>query len=305
MEGPAIPIVRSVMAGPRPVRTVEAIVPNAHGVIDALVATGRLRRHGDRLHVGRLAYDHLGIAASLPENVTVHIDDEVDSTNDRASALLDAVDTDRVLAVARRQTAGRGRHDRIWSSPRGGVWASVGDATPRPAATGWVEPLAMAAATVIAVRAIGADVRLKWPNDVVSGTGAKVAGVLAESTVIGDTRTRTVCGVGINANTPIDALPPTATAVVAMHTTVDRRALLAHVYATYERLRARPGATVAVWQRHAETIDRPVRIETADGIVEGTVTGMTATGGLRLVVDGTATEVAPTDCRRLRHVERR
>lgn len=85
------------------------------------------------------------------------------------------------LCLCECQTAGRGRMDRSWSSPEGqGIWLSV---LLRPALKSEGAPLitfACALAMAKAVREVsGADVRIKWPNDLVA-KGRKLCGILLE-----------------------------------------------------------------------------------------------------------------------------
>ena len=85
------------------------------------------------------------------------------------------------LCLCEKQTAGRGRMDRQWSSPEGqGVWLSV---LLRPALKPEDAPLitfACALAMAKAVREVtGLDARIKWPNDLVLN-GRKLCGILLE-----------------------------------------------------------------------------------------------------------------------------
>jgi BirA family biotin operon repressor/biotin-[acetyl-CoA-carboxylase] ligase len=89
-----------------------------------------------------------------------------------------------LVVVSAEQTAGRGRLGRTWVSPPGGVYLSAllevdpGASNPR-AALASLSPLA-ALATCEALQAFVADdLRVKWPNDVVSERG-KLAGILVE-----------------------------------------------------------------------------------------------------------------------------
>lgn len=130
-----------------------------------------------------------------PLGRTREVHDAVPSTMDLAAAAARAGAPDGHLVLARRQTAGRGRAGRIWhSADDGGLYLSV---VLRPfdgpaAAAG----LTLAAGLGVAdtVRRLGAaDVRLKWPNDVLIGD-RKVAGILTEW--VGDDAA--VVGVGLN-----------------------------------------------------------------------------------------------------------
>jgi BirA family biotin operon repressor/biotin-[acetyl-CoA-carboxylase] ligase len=88
---------------------------------------------------------------------------------------------DAVL-LAEYQSAGRGRSGRSWSAPpRSQIALSIGvSAADVPAsAWGWL-PLLTGVALVDAIRTTtGIETGVKWPNDILVGTG-KLAGILAE-----------------------------------------------------------------------------------------------------------------------------
>jgi BirA family biotin operon repressor/biotin-[acetyl-CoA-carboxylase] ligase len=90
------------------------------------------------------------------------------------------------VALAERQTEGRGRLGRTWVDS--GLMFSVLLEPPPPVAD-WPE-LTLVAARVVA-DAIGPEASIKDPNDVLVG-GRKVAGILAEASG------RVVLGIGIN-----------------------------------------------------------------------------------------------------------
>lgn len=85
------------------------------------------------------------------------------------------------LCLCEKQTAGRGRMDRTWSSPEGqGVWLSVLLRPDMPAENAPVITFCCALAMAKAVRqATGLDAQIKWPNDLVLG-GKKLCGILLE-----------------------------------------------------------------------------------------------------------------------------
>lgn len=112
--------------------------------------------------------------------------DEIDSTNEEARRRAASGDTGPFWLVTAMQTAGRGRLGRQWSSPRGNLFATALLPYPRAAAEATLAPFAAGLAVVDAARATGVDVsslRLKWPNDVLSGS-AKLAGILIETGVL-------------------------------------------------------------------------------------------------------------------------
>ena len=85
------------------------------------------------------------------------------------------------LCLCEKQTAGRGRMDRTWSSPEGqGVWLSVLLRPKMPAENAPVITFCCALAMAKAVRQVtGLDAQIKWPNDLVL-RGKKLCGILLE-----------------------------------------------------------------------------------------------------------------------------
>jgi BirA family transcriptional regulator, biotin operon repressor / biotin---[acetyl-CoA-carboxylase] ligase len=82
---------------------------------------------------------------------------------------------------AERQSGGRGRQGRDWDSPAGNLYASTilrlhaGD----PPAPTLALVAAVALEEVVSAYAGSADLRIKWPNDLMAGP-AKLAGILLE-----------------------------------------------------------------------------------------------------------------------------
>jgi BirA family biotin operon repressor/biotin-[acetyl-CoA-carboxylase] ligase len=110
-----------------------------------------------------------------------------DSTSDRAKRLAAAGAPHGTLVTAAEQTAGHGRQGRTWSAPAGeALLMSVVLRT-------WPELLPLATAVAVA-EAIGAEARIKWPNDVLV-EDRKVAGILVEGRAH---EGWAVLGVGVN-----------------------------------------------------------------------------------------------------------
>lgn len=146
-----------------------------------------------------------------------HWHDEVASTNDLARELAEAGEPAGIWALARRQTAGRGRHGRAWQSPVGNFHGSLLLRPTCPLAEATTLSLVVGLAVAEAlhdVTAGGVVPRLKWPNDVLIGP-AKLAGILLEGGHP-DTPEGTWVVVGVGANLAHHpALPGRATASLA------------------------------------------------------------------------------------------
>ncbi|MFD2183057.1 biotin--[acetyl-CoA-carboxylase] ligase [Rhodoplanes azumiensis] len=137
--------------------------------------------------------------------------DEIDSTN--AEALRRARDGEAgpLWITAARQSAGRGRRGRAWTSAPGNLFASLllADPAPIPEASqiSFVAALAVHDAVCAVAPSLASRLALKWPNDLLCG-GKKLSGILVE----GETRHGlvVVVGIGVNcAHHPDDTLYPT------------------------------------------------------------------------------------------------
>jgi BirA family biotin operon repressor/biotin-[acetyl-CoA-carboxylase] ligase len=152
----------------------------------------------------------------LPPGYVLHAFDRIGSTNDEARRLAERGAEAGAVVVAKEQLKGRGRHGRVWQSPPGNLYASLllrpRCTVARSAQLSLVASLALAEA-LIALAPPDADVRVKWPNDVLVG-GAKVAGLLLESaTSAGDRVAWVVVGSGVNIASAPDDVPYPATAL--------------------------------------------------------------------------------------------
>ena len=156
--------------------------------------------------------------------------DTVDSTNTVCKTLAREGAPDGTAVIAARQTAGRGRMGRGFESPEGlGLYLSM---LWRPVASpeGLLPLTAMASASAaLAIRRVtGADVRIKWPNDLALH-GKKLAGILTEVTLAGSGVDHVVIGLGVNLRQrPEDFSPEVAvlaTSLAAEGYDVDQAAL--------------------------------------------------------------------------------
>ena len=134
---------------------------------------------------------------------------ELSSTMDEAGKLGEGDTEEGAVVVAEVQSAGRGRQGRSWVSQPGNLLVSVLfrpslDALPFISIIGGI-------AAARAVRKVtGLEANIKWPNDLLIG-GRKVAGILAESAIAGDTVWYAVLGVGMNVSLDTDQTEEIAT----------------------------------------------------------------------------------------------
>lgn len=121
------------------------------------------------------------------------------STNDKAKELALFEDEGTVI-ITEEQTKGKGRFGRSWRSSKGKdiLFSIILKPDFNPIQMQRIVLLA-AAAVNMALKDIGIDSLIKWPNDIIIN-GKKVCGILMEMSISGDSVSYGVLGIGINVN---------------------------------------------------------------------------------------------------------
>jgi BirA family biotin operon repressor/biotin-[acetyl-CoA-carboxylase] ligase len=136
---------------------------------------------------------------------------DVSSTQDVAEKLALGGAREGTVVLAERQTSGRGRMERRWLSPKGGLYLSI---ILRPRRVQGVHLLTLVGALAAAEgtrKALGVSSRIRWPNDLVVG-GKKLGGVIATASSRGGSLEFVVVGIGINCNFRVEQLGDLSTA---------------------------------------------------------------------------------------------
>jgi BirA family biotin operon repressor/biotin-[acetyl-CoA-carboxylase] ligase len=257
-------------------------------------------------------YGGSAIAYGLAAPYDVEYHDSIGSTNDRARAVAAAGGPETVV-VADEQTGGRGRLDREWSAPSGGVWLSLALRPSLPPARTPLLTMAAAVATAEAAREAGVDARIKWPNDVLverDGESHKIAGILTEMEGEADRVSWVVGGIGVNANVDPAALPAGATSLRAERAEngreppgIDRRAFVQRLVERFHARRGDANAVLPAWRGLSATLGRRVRVETPDGTVVGTAVDVEPPGTLLVETAEETVRISAGDCEHLRPAE--
>jgi len=217
--------------------------------------------------------------------------DSIGSTNNEALAWATTDAKDLSVVIADEQTAGRGRLDRKWFTPKGTALAF--SLILRPTAeeklylTRIVGLGALAVADVLRTRGLVAQI--KWPNDVLLN-GRKVAGILVESVWSGEEVDCVVIGIGVNvlkgSVPPVDLLQFPATSLEdALGQEVERGRVLHDILAGIIALRAHLGTDsfIASWEKALAFRGESVQAEHGDGSrVTGKLLGLEPDGSLRI-----------------------
>jgi BirA family biotin operon repressor/biotin-[acetyl-CoA-carboxylase] ligase len=237
--------------------------------------------------------------------------DSLPSTNTEAAARAVKGAPEGLCVVADEQTAGRGRLEREWVSPKGaGLYLSI---VLRPSLDQSAWPLLTLMTAVAVYEALGdscaVQADIKWPNDLVVN-GKKVCGILAE-TVETPLGRAAVVGIGINLRKHAfpAALDQVATSVEAVaHRIPDVEVVLAALVASfakyYQMLQGSGGTNEIVreWSRRSTYASgKRIRVTNGDEILEGTSRGLERDGGLRVeTADGEIKVVRAGDVTNLR-----
>lgn len=123
-----------------------------------------------------------------------------DSTNLMAKRYAEDHKESNILFIAARQENGRGRRGRTWISDSAeGLWFSLLLRPGLPAADLSLLTLFAGMCAAEALSGLGADVGLKWPNDLVArANGRKLGGILTEMMIEENMVDAAVIGIGIN-----------------------------------------------------------------------------------------------------------
>ncbi len=130
--------------------------------------------------------------------------EKVPSTNLFAKQLIQKKAKEGTIVISDIQTSGRGRKNRTWYSPPGGLWFSVilyPEICPK---RGMLITMAVSISVAQAIKKItGLDLEIKWPNDLLFKE-KKVCGILTEINADFNKINYAIVGIGINVNNEID-----------------------------------------------------------------------------------------------------
>ena len=228
------------------------------------------------------------------ETMILHFD-SLPSTNTEAARQAMRGAQEGLCIIAREQTSGRGRQQRVWVSPLdAGLYFSI-ILRPRLELSAWPLITLMAALAVrdALFEACAIDVDIKWPNDIYAAE-RKLCGILAETI---ETETGRACIVGIGLNLKERAFPAElqdiATSIESLTSAAPDteellRALVRALKRRYEMLQAEGGqhAILRDWSTFSSYAEgRRVRVSLCDEMIEGITRGLECDGALRVETD--------------------
>ena len=280
---------------------IKSLVKEGYGIESSPKIGYTLRSVPDLLYPDAI---RMGLRSTLIGQ-KIHYFDELISTNITAKELAHDAE-DGTVVVAEVQKGGRGRLGREWLSPRGGIWMSV---ILKPTISlAHASRLTLVAGVAIskAMRKLGVDARIKWPNDILIND-KKVCGILTEVNAEMELVDYIVVGIGINANADMDEFSDdvrdvATTLMSELEEPIDRISFIQDVLfeleQEYIRFRTQPFSGILdEWTSLSDTIGRQVTVTTPHKILEGKAVGLTDDGALVVESsDGTREDVMAGLC---------
>jgi BirA family biotin operon repressor/biotin-[acetyl-CoA-carboxylase] ligase len=213
------------------------------------------------------------------------------------------------IVISEKQTDGRGRLDRKWVSPRGGIWLSMILRPEFDISTSTLFPLITSLALAIAIeRVLKIKPKLKWPNDV-TVNGKKVAGILVDASVESGTIDYLVLGIGINFKiNPLEVEKSTkhtanyygATTLLKKNENTSPMKLVQKFLVELERLyqislKKEPKSLIQQWTRRSSTIGKSIAITLPNETLRGKALRVDDDGALVLSNKGKTVRIIVGD----------
>lgn len=231
----------------------------------------------------------------------------IDSTQNFALELAKRPHENGSLVIADRQTQGRGRLNRKWVSPKGGIWMSILLRPNFELSHTSLFPMATSLALAVSIeKTLKIKTELKWPNDITI-KGNKVAGILIDASVESNKIDYLIIGIGIN----FKINPGTISKSIkqkkyGIATLISKdqgtrpaelvQQFLLELEKTYNNiLTGNVGTIRKEWIKRSSTIGKNVTITTTTGTLKGKVTGIDKTGALILSRNGIVQHVLAGD----------
>jgi BirA family transcriptional regulator, biotin operon repressor / biotin---[acetyl-CoA-carboxylase] ligase len=205
--------------------------------------------------------------------------------------------SDGIVIIAGQQKSGRGRQNRQWLSPKGGIWLSV---VIRPRiSTSKITLLPFAAALAVCdaiKKTTQLDAKLRWPNDVTI-SGKKVAGILIDTSMEGERINYTVIGIGINANVDSSAISSHLEKNIKVTSLSDqlgyKTSILDLTKVTLERLEyyylklkgCTPHTIIEEWKKNSDILHKKVAVILNDRTIRGIAVDVEGDGSLLVRTD--------------------
>jgi len=239
------------------------------------------------------------ITANLKTKVIgkrVHYFEEIDSTQNFAQQIASDEKENGAIIIAEKQTSGRGRLNRKWTSPKGGISFSLIIHPKFDVSSSTLIPILSAVALSKSIKSIlGIETQVKWPNDITMN-GKKVAGILVDASFQANSIDYLILGVGINFDIDVKKLEkklsktPNFYGVNSLRKKDDKtppKLLLKEFLLQLEKNLSQldngeKTKIIREWMKKASGIGKKITINTENGKISGISQGIDNDGALKL-----------------------
>ena len=217
----------------------------------------------------------------------------ISSTNEYAKKLLESGKHRPAVIVAEKQTRGKGRMGRSWSSRSGkGVFMSVIFTFFEPKKNPFIINYISALAVQMTLKnELNLNSEIKWPNDILL-KGRKVCGILSENVRENHEINHIISGIGLNVNQrPSDFPAEYRKKAISLKMAANREYDITEVIIQILKklnnlyLQEKNNGTIPLfkkWLRECSTIGKEVEIRIKDEIIKGVAENINYDGVLSL-----------------------
>jgi BirA family biotin operon repressor/biotin-[acetyl-CoA-carboxylase] ligase len=222
--------------------------------------------------------------------------EETDSTQNFALQIAQNKKENGTIIIAQKQTHGKGRLNRKWISPKGGIWFSIILQPNFTIEESVLLPIVTAIALSNAIqKSLKVKTNVKWPNDITLNR-KKVAGIIIDASFQSNYIENIIIGVGINykikskelekkiMNTPnfygVDSL---LNETQNDHPITLVKDFIHQLEKKIDELSdGKKSKIIKEWTKNSETINKKVIINTTNGKISGTAKKIDSDGALIL-----------------------
>jgi BirA family biotin operon repressor/biotin-[acetyl-CoA-carboxylase] ligase len=221
--------------------------------------------------------------------------ESIDSTQILIKELAEKGFPEGTLVIALEQTSGKGRMNRKWISPKGGLWFSL---LLRPSILSkdiYKLSLLFGVAITISLEHYGIKASLKWPNDIIINN-RKLCGILLEGDIELDKVNFVTVGIGINVNFPSNILPndlrsSSISIYDILGRNIDRAELLCKILEYSEKLYLQAinegfSNIISLWRSKSSIFGKSIEVKLLDKSIKGIAIDIDDDGSLILNQNG-------------------
>ena len=226
----------------------------------------------------------------------VYYFEEIDSTQNFAQNIAVDKKENGTIIIAEKQTSGRGRLDRKWTSPKGGIWFSLIIHPKFDVSSSTLIPILSAVALSKSIKSVlDIETEVKWPNDITMN-GKKVAGVLVDASFQTNSIDYLILGIGINFDIDTKKLEkrltktPNFYGIDSLRGKEDKtppKKLLKEFLLQFEKNlfqldKGEKSKIIKEWTKRAAGIGKKITINTSNGKISGISQGIDNDGALKI-----------------------